>query len=78
MTKIRCTRNEMHEILTKAVSDCYAGKMTWEEYRNLDFDIIPVDFSKFPEVTEETAKYINAAFDKEDTDQNGKIGRAHV
>lgn len=71
MRKIKCARNEMHEILTKAVSDCYAGKMTWEEYRNLDFDIIPLDFSKFPTVKKETAKYINAAFDKEDTDKNG-------
>lgn len=71
MKKIKCTRNEMHEILTKSVSDCYAGRISWEEYGKLEFDIVPIDFSKFPAVKEETAKYINAAFDKEDTDKNG-------
>ena len=39
MEKIRCTRNEMHEILTKAVSDCYAGKMTMQEYRKFKAEI---------------------------------------
>lgn len=71
MAKIKTTRNEMHEILEKAVSDCYARKMSWKEYQNLDFDIVPLDFSKFPAVREDTAKYINAVFDKEDTDKNG-------
>lgn len=61
----------MHKILENAVSNCYAGKMSWDEYNNLDFDIIPLDFSAFPAIKEETAKYINAAFDKEDTDRNG-------
>ena len=71
MTKIKCKRNEMHEILKKAVSDCYEGKMTWEEYGKLEFDIVPLDFSEFPTVKESTAKYINVAFDREDIDKNG-------
>lgn len=68
---IKCTRNKMHEILTQAVNDCYNGKMTWEEYSKLDFDIIPLDFSKFPGIKEETRNYINSTFDKEDIDKNG-------
>lgn len=36
MKKIRCTRNEMHKILEKAISDCYAGKMTMQEYNALE------------------------------------------
>ena len=59
MGKIRCTRNEMHEILTKAVSDCYTGKMTMQEYNALEFDIIPIDFSRFPKLKADTAEYIN-------------------
>ena len=71
MEKIRCTRNEMHEILTKAVSDCYAGKMTMQEYNALEFDIIPIDFSRFPKLKADTAEYINKEFDDETTDRNG-------
>lgn len=69
--KIKCTRNEMHEILKNAVNDCYNGKMSWSEYSKLEFDITPLDFSKFPEIKEETRKYIDSVFDKEDTDKNG-------
>lgn len=68
---IKCTRNEMHEILKNAVNDCYNGKMSWSEYNKLEFDITPLDFSKFPEIKEETRKYIDSVFDKEDTDKNG-------
>lgn len=73
MEKIRCTRNEMHKILTKAVSDCYAGKMTMQEYNALEFDIIPIDFSRFPRLKAETAEYINKEFDEETTDRNGNF-----
>lgn len=71
MGKIKCTRNEMHEILSQKVNDCYAGKMAWSEYSELEFDIIPLDFSRFPEIKPETQKYINSVFDKETTDRNG-------
>lgn len=69
--KIRCTRNEMHEIIKKKVDDYYNGKMAWKEYRALDFDIIPLDLSRFPQIKEETREYINAVFDEETTDRNG-------
>lgn len=69
--KIRCSRNEMKEILKQKINDCYNGKATWEEYRALDFDIIPLDFSSFPEIKEETREYIDAVFDEETTDKNG-------
>lgn len=68
---ITCTRNEMRDILNKAVFACYAGKMSWEEYRNLQFDIIPIDFSRFLSVKRETADYINKVFTDECTDRNG-------
>lgn len=69
--KIKCTRNEMHEILKNAVNDCYNGKISWKEYGELEFDIMPLDFNRFPEIKEETREYINNVFDKEDTDKNG-------
>ncbi len=68
---IRCTRNEMHEILEKAANDYYTGKITLSEYRELKFDIIPFDFSAFPQVKTDTAKYINSYFGEEDTDKKG-------
>lgn len=73
MEKIRCTRNEMHEILKKAISDCYAGKMKMQEYNALEFDIIPIDFSRFPKLKKDTAEYINKVFDEETTDRNGNF-----
>lgn len=69
--KIKCTRNEMHKILEEKVNDCYNGKMSWKEYHELDFDIIPLDLSKFPAIKEETKIYINSIFDEEDTDKSG-------
>ena len=52
--KIRCTRNEMHEIFTQAATDLLSGKITQEEYNSLDFDIIPIDFSRFPAIHDDT------------------------
>ena len=46
-------------------------KMSWTEYSELEFDIMPLDLSQFPEIKEETREYINSAFDREDTDKNG-------
>lgn len=71
MNKIRCTRNEMHKILERVISDCYAGKMPMKEYFKIEFDIIPLDFSKFPQFKADTCEYINKNFDKETTDKSG-------
>lgn len=71
MNKIRCTRQEMHAILKKAVDDCYSGKMSREEYNALEFDIIPLDLSRFDSLKIDTADYINSNFDEETTDRNG-------
>lgn len=71
MEKIRCTRQEMNAILKKAVDDCYSGKMSREEYNALEFDIIPLDLSRFDSLKADTADYINSNFDEETTDRNG-------
>ena len=71
MNKIKCTRNEMYKILKKAISDCHDGKILIEEYSEIEFEIIPLDFSKFPQLKADTREYINKNFDKETTDENG-------
>lgn len=71
MNKIRCTRQEMNAILKKAVDDVYSGKMSREEYNALEFDIIPLDLSRFDSLKSDTAEYINNNFDEETTDRNG-------
>ena len=71
MATIRCTRNEKNEILKKVIDDYYAGKASWNKYHELEFDIIPLDFSAFPQIKPNTAKYIDSHFDREDMDKNG-------
>ena len=73
MEKLRMTRNEYHEYLQKCVSRAYNpnDSYTFADYANEDVDIIPLDLSVYPQIKEGTAKYINATFNKEDTDKNG-------
>jgi len=73
MEKLRMTRNEYHEHLQKCISRAYDphDRYTFEDYKKEDIEIIPLDLSAYPQVKEDTAKYINAVFDGEDTDKNG-------
>lgn len=73
MGKLRMTRNEYHKYLQKCVSRVYDSNdsYTFEDYNKEDIEIIPLDLSAFPQIKEDTAKYINAVFDKEDIDKNG-------
>lgn len=67
------TRNEYHKYLQKCVSRAYDphDSYSFEDYWKEDIEIIPLDLSAYPQIKEDTAKYINVAFDKEDTDKNG-------
>lgn len=75
MEKLKMTRNEYHKHLQKCVSraydsnDNYSFKDYWKEDDNIE--IIPLDLSPYPQIKEDTAKYIDSVFDKEDTDKNG-------
>ena len=73
MEKLRMTRNEYHEYLQKCVSMAYDpnDSYTFADYGREKVEIIPLDLSAYPQIKEDTAKYINAVFDKEDTDKNG-------
>lgn len=73
MEKLKMTRNEYHKYLQKFVSRAYDphDSYSFEDYWKEDIEIIPLDLSAYPQIKEDTAKYINVAFDKEDTDKNG-------
>ena len=73
MGKLKMTRNEYHKYLQKCVSRAYDphDSYSFEDYWKEDIEIIPLDLSAYPQIKEDTAKYINVAFDKEDTDKNG-------
>ena len=69
------TRNEYHEYLQKCVSRVWDQN---DSYSMADYiqedekvEIIPLDLSAYPQIKEDTAKYIDVIFDKEDTDKNG-------
>jgi hypothetical protein len=73
MKKLRMTRNEYCEYLQKCVSRAYDpnDSYTFEDYGKEDVEIIPLDLSAYPQIKEDTAKYINTVFDKEDIDKYG-------
>ena len=73
MKKLRMTRNEYCEYLQKCVSRAYDpnDSYTFEDYGKEDVEIIPLDLSAYPQIEEDTAKYINTVFDKEDIDKYG-------
>ena len=73
LKKMRMTRNEYHEYLQKCVLRAYDpnDSYTFADYEKENVEIIPLDLSAYPQIKEDTAKYINAVFDNEDTDQNG-------
>ena len=73
MGKLRMTRNEYHEYLQKCVSRAYDpnDRYTFADYEKESVEIIPLNLSAYPQIKDDTAKYINAVFDKEDMDKNG-------
>ena len=70
----RMTRNEYQEYMKKCASKLYDGSgYTMKDY-NRDCDsveIIPLDLSKYPQLSENTIKWANMLFTEEDTDRNG-------
>ncbi len=75
MDKLRMTRNEYHAHKQKCVSRIWDQNDSYSmvDYMQEDekIEIVPLDFFAYPQIKEDTAKYINAVFDKEDTDKNG-------
>lgn len=73
MEKLKMTRNEYHVYLQKCVSRAYDpnDSYTFDDYGKEDIEIIPLDLSAYPQIKEDTAKYIDSVFDKEDIDKNG-------
>lgn len=67
------TRNEYHDYLEKCISRIHDNHDTYSltDYRKEDIEIIPLDLSMFPQIKEETAKYIDLVFNKEDQDEHG-------
>lgn len=67
------TRNEYHEYLQKCVSRAYDpnDSYTFADYGKEEVEILPLDLSAYPQIKDNTVKYINSVFDKEDIDKNG-------
>ena len=71
----RMTKNEYKKYMEECANRVWTEPgYTMEKY-NSDLDaveILPLDLSKFPQLSEETIKWINIFFDEEDTDRNGE------
>ena len=68
--KYTIKRKDYHDFLKGCVEKVYKRDMTWEEYRNMEIEFEPIDFSPYPAITKETQKWIEKLFDSEDTDRN--------
>lgn len=71
---IELTKNQYKDYLKKNASRIYseAGYSIDDYFQDANnVDIIPFDLSKFPDITPDTAKYINKYFDTEGEDRNG-------
>lgn len=73
MEKLRMTRNEYLKYLQKCISRVYDenDSYLWEDYKNENVDIIPLDLSMYPQIKADTKEYIDNIFNKEDIDKNG-------
>lgn len=73
MEKLRMARNERHEYLQKCVSRAYdpEDSYSFADYLKEDIEVIPLDLSAYPQIKEDTEKYIDSVFAEEDTDENG-------
>ena len=71
---MQMTKNEYQEFVKKCAERYWNEPGYTMEKMNADCDaieILPLDLSAYPQIDEETGKWINALFKEEDTDRNG-------
>lgn len=76
-------RNDSHEYLSGLVARCYDPKdpFSWADYKAVEIEFEPLDLSRFPAVTKETGKWIDALFQEETSNRNGDYmlrGLTHI
>ena len=69
--KYRIKRKNYRKFMDSCVDKLYKGIMTMDEYRNMEIEFEPIDFSLYPHITEKTQEMIEKLFTEEDTDRNG-------
>ena len=62
------SRKNYHTFLQSCVDKCYAGTMSWKEYKEMEIQLEPIDFTPFPHVSKTNREYIERMFTEEDTD----------
>lgn len=70
----RMTKNEFKKYMEECANKVWTEPGYTMERYNADLDaveILPLDLSKFPQLSEKTIKWINALFEEEDTDCDG-------
>jgi hypothetical protein len=73
MAKITLKRNDVIDYEQDYIHKIYEGVpgYTMKGYRELEFEYVPLDLSKYPSIEKETAKWIDKLFTQEDEDRNG-------
>lgn len=69
--KYTIKRKDYHNFLNECIDKCYAGIMSWKDYKTMEIEFEPIDFTPYPAITKETRKWIEKLFTDEDTDRNG-------
>ena len=66
------SRREAKAFLEKMAEKYYRGEISLGQYRTIDIKYTPLDLSKFPQLTTETGKWLNAMFTEETTNRHGE------
>ena len=72
---MQLSKNEAKQYMQELANKYFMGKgMTREEYDKAcdEIEILPLELSKYPQLSEESIKWINILFDEEDEDSDGQ------
>lgn len=64
-------RKDYHKFLNECIDKCYKGTMSWKDYKTMEIEFEPIDFTPYPAISSETRSWIEKLFYDEDTDRNG-------
>lgn len=70
MTQIMA-RNDAKEYMQEQANRYYKGELSWDDYKGIKIEFIPLDLTGYPAIKPETAKWLNILFDEETTDRKG-------
>ena len=69
--KYRMTRNQSKAFLAEKANQLYTHEISFDEYKAIEIEYIPLDLTIYTNIKPETEEKINLLFTEEDTDKHG-------